>query len=59
VDDAIEMLLSIMEKSGNLRKDLKNDIHESVSTLRKAFILICKQLDEVKEEYNNYRKKGQ
>jgi len=56
-DDALETLLSITEKSGNLRKDLKNDIHESVSTLRKAFILIYKQLNEVKEEYNRYRKK--
>jgi len=40
-----------------MRKDLKNYIHESVSTLRKAFILIYKQLDKVKEEYNSYRKK--
>jgi len=55
VDDALETLLCITEKSSNLRKNLKNDIHESVSTLRKAFILIYKQLDEVKE-YNNYRK---
>jgi hypothetical protein len=55
VNDALEMLLSITEKSGNLRKDLKNDIHESVSTLRKAFDLIYKQLDSVKEEYNSCR----
>ena len=57
VDDALETLLSITEKSGNLRKDLKNEIHESVRTLRKAFILIYKQLDEVKEKYNSYREK--
>jgi len=56
VNDALETLLSIKEKIGNLRKDLKNDIHESVSTLRKASILIYKQLDNVKEEYNSYRK---
>jgi galactokinase len=55
VNDALETLVSIKEKSGNLRKDLKNDIHESVSTLWKAFNLICKQLDSVKEEYNSYR----
>ena len=36
---------------------MKNDIHESVSTLRKARNLIYKQLDKVKEEYNSYRKK--
>ena len=56
MNDALETLLSIMEKSGNLRKDLRDDIQESVSTLRKAFILIHKQLDNVKEEYNSYRK---
>ena len=56
VNDALETLLSITEKSGNLRKDLRNDIQESVSTLRKAFILIYKQLENVKEEYNSYRK---
>ena len=56
VNEALEMLLSITEKSRNLRKDLKNDIHESVSTLRKAFNSICKQLDSVNEEYSSYRK---
>jgi len=56
VNDALETLLSITEKSGNLRKDLRNDIQESVSTLRKEFILIYKQLENVKEEYNSYRK---
>ena len=46
---------SITKKSGNLRKDLKNDIHVSVSTLRKAFSHLIHQLDNVKEEYNRYR----
>jgi len=32
------MLLSITEKSGNLRKDLKQDIVDSVSTLRSIFV---------------------
>ena len=49
VNEALEMLLSITEKSRNLRKDLKNDIHESVSSLRKAYNSICKQLNSVKE----------
>jgi methyl-accepting chemotaxis protein len=56
VNETLETLLRITEKSGNLRKDLKNDIHESVSTLWKAFNLICTQLDNVKEEYSSYRK---
>jgi hypothetical protein len=37
VENAFNTLVSITEKSGNLRKDLKNNILESVSTLRKIF----------------------
>jgi hypothetical protein len=55
VNDALETRISITEKSGNLKKDLKKDIHESVSTLRNAFSLIYKQLENIKE-YNSYRK---
>jgi predicted exporter len=55
VNDALETLVSITEKSENLRKDLKNDIHVSVSTLRKAFSHLIPQLDNVKEECNKYR----
>jgi hypothetical protein len=38
VESALNTLLSTMEKSGNLRKDLKRDIVESVSTLRNIFV---------------------
>jgi hypothetical protein len=38
VEDAFNSLVRISEKSGNVRKDLKNDILESVSTLRKIFL---------------------
>jgi len=38
-----------------LRKDLKNDILVSVSTLRRAFFQLVLQLDNVKEECNRYR----
>jgi hypothetical protein len=38
VQDALNNLLSITEKSGNLRKDLKRDIVDSVSTLRSIFV---------------------
>jgi len=37
VEDAFKILVSITEKSVNLRKDLKKDILESVSTLRREF----------------------
>jgi hypothetical protein len=46
--DALETLVSITEKCGNLRKDLNNDIHVLVSTLRKAFSHLIHQLDNVK-----------
>jgi hypothetical protein len=35
---ALNTLLSITEKSGNLRKDLKQDIVDSVSRLRNIFV---------------------
>jgi hypothetical protein len=38
LESALSTLLSITEKSGNLRKDLKRDIVDSVSTLRKIFV---------------------
>jgi hypothetical protein len=50
VEDALYTLVSITEKSGNLRKDLRNDILESVSTLRKAFSKIKTHLENKKEE---------
>ena len=45
VENAFNMLVSITEKSGNLRKDLKNDILESVSTLWKVFSKMKTQLE--------------
>jgi len=38
LESAFSTLLSITEKSGNLRKDLKTDIVDSVSTLRYRFV---------------------
>jgi len=45
VENAFNTLVSITEKSGNLRKDLKNDILESVRTLRKVFSKMKTQLE--------------
>jgi len=44
-ENAFNTLVSITEKSGNLRKDLKNDILETVSTLRKVFSKMKTQLE--------------
>jgi hypothetical protein len=37
-EGTLNTLLQITEKSGNLRKDFKQDVVESVSTLRSIFI---------------------
>ena len=50
VEDALNTLVSITEKSGNLRKDLRNDILESVCALRKAFSKIKTHLENKNEE---------
>ena len=54
MNDALEALVSITEKSGNLHKDLKNNIHVSVSTLRKIFSHLMNQLENVKDEFKKY-----
>ena len=53
VEDAFQTLVSITEKSGNLRKDLKDDILISVSTLRKEFSQLKIQLENVNRENKN------
>jgi predicted nucleic acid-binding Zn-ribbon protein len=47
--------VSITEKSGNLRKDLKKDILESVNTLRKEFSQLKIQLETVNEKRKKLR----
>jgi hypothetical protein len=49
LEGALNTLIQITEKSGNLRKDLKQDIVESVSTLRNIFI----NLKNRREEHND------
>jgi hypothetical protein len=51
VEGAFKCLVSIMERSGNLRKDLKKEILEAVSNLRLHFIQIQTNL-ECKSEAN-------
>ena len=47
---ALNTLLQTTEKSGNLRKDLKQDIVESVSTLRSVFINLKNMGEEQNKE---------
>ena len=55
VEDAFNTLVSITGKSGNLRKDLKKNILESVSTLRKEFSQLKIQLETVNKECKKLR----
>jgi hypothetical protein len=45
---ALDSLLSVSEKSFNLRKDLKRDIIDSVSTLRNIFVVTKNGVEEHK-----------
>jgi len=55
VEDALEKLVSITERSGNLRKDLKQDIIVSESVLRKEFSILKCQIKTEKEEQMKLR----
>ena len=55
VEDALEKLVSITKRSGNLRKDIKQDILVSVSVLRKEFSILKCQIKTEKEEQKKLR----
>jgi len=55
VEDALEKLVSITKRSGNLRKDIKQDILVSVSVLRKEFSTLKCQIKTEKEEQKKLR----
>ena len=46
LESALNALFSITEKSGNLRKDLKRNIDDSVSTLRNIFVNLKNSAEE-------------
>ena len=50
VESALNTLLSVTEKSGNLRKDLKRDIDDSVSTLTSIFVNLKNSAEEYMAE---------
>jgi len=52
LEGALNTLLQITERSGNLRKDLKKDIVESVSTLRSIFTNLKNKGEELNNEIN-------
>ena len=46
LESAFNKLLSIKEKSGNLRKDLRQDIIDSASTLRSNYVNLTNNVEE-------------
>jgi hypothetical protein len=38
IEDALNIIVSMMERSGNMKKELKQTIFETVSTLRNLFV---------------------
>jgi hypothetical protein len=55
LEGALNTLLQITDKSGNLRKDLKHDIVKSVSTLRNVFINLMNRGEQQNKETNLLR----
>jgi hypothetical protein len=55
IEDALETLVNITEKSGNLRKGFKQDILVSVSTLRKEISIMKMQLKSAEDEQKKLR----
>jgi len=46
VEDALNVLISVTEKSGNLRNNLKKDILKAVSSLRKEFANLRNEIED-------------
>ena len=46
IEDALNKIVNTTEQSGNMRKDLKRTIFETVSTLRNLFYKLKETLDE-------------
>ena len=50
IEVALNKIVNTTEQSGNMRKELKKTIYETVSTLRKLFVTLKVQLEEGKSE---------
>jgi len=55
LETAFNKLLSIREKSGNLRKDLRQDIVDCVSTLRSIFVNLTNSVEEQTTKQTNWQ----
>jgi hypothetical protein len=53
IEDALNIIVNTTDQSGNLRKDLKKTIYDSVSTLRNLFHKMKELLDEKNRQKNH------
>jgi uncharacterized protein YlxW (UPF0749 family) len=49
VEDALNVLVSVTEKNGNLRPNLRKDILKAVSNLRKEFTKLSSEVEDKKK----------
>jgi len=52
IEDALNLIVNIMDKSGNMKKELKKSVHETVSNLRNLIFALKSDLQEKTEENN-------
>jgi len=49
IDNALNAIVNVTDKSGNLKKELKYEIHETLSQLRELVVALESNLQETKE----------
>jgi len=54
-ETSLQTLLDVTEKSGNLRKDLRDDIMKSVSSMREVYNTIMANVEEKTSEIENLK----
>ena len=52
IEDALNLIVNLTDKSGNMKKELKKSVHEAVSNLRNLIFALKSDLQEKTEENN-------
>ena len=52
IEDALNLIVNLTNKSGNMNKELKKSVHEAVSNLRNLIFALKSDLQEETEENN-------
>jgi regulator of replication initiation timing len=63
IDDALNNIVKLTDQSGNLKRELKNEIHETISSLRNLIFTLKGNLNErinenseLQNEVNGFKK---